>query len=250
MQNQTWYNNQVHGCCNIAVQSFYFIIPWQHVLSCMYERRVHTSWTFVHQATNSLFQHAWTSLSTTLFKLASSTMLNHVQAGQPNHVQAGQLNHVQAGQLNHVQAGQLDHVQACKQHCSSWSAQPCSSWPAHKCWSWPAQPCPSLSTGKNKLCVFTCVHCISYPQQKKQRTKSGRVFYNRSPLCLQKRGKRSLSTTSMTSVTSRVGLNSTKTMERLKRKLLEQVSLSVHIRLSWPTTSKACEQLCVCLSRA
>ena len=30
MQNPTWYNNQVHGCCNIAVQSCYFIIPWQH----------------------------------------------------------------------------------------------------------------------------------------------------------------------------------------------------------------------------
>ena len=33
------------------------------------------------------------------------------------------------------------HEQACQQHCSS-------------C---PAQPCSSLSTGKNKLCVFTCV---------------------------------------------------------------------------------------------
>ena len=29
---------------------------------------------FVHQAINSLFQHAWTSLSTTLFKLANSTL--------------------------------------------------------------------------------------------------------------------------------------------------------------------------------
>ena len=46
---------------------------------------------------NSLFQHALTSLAT--------TMLN--QAGQINHVQAGQLNHVQAGQLNHVEACQL-----------------------------------------------------------------------------------------------------------------------------------------------
>ena len=33
------------------------------------------------------------------------------------------------------------HEQACQQPCSSW----------------PAQPCSSLSTGKNKLCVFTCV---------------------------------------------------------------------------------------------
>ena len=40
---------------------------------------------FIRQATNSLFQHAWTSL----FKL------NHVQL-------AGQLNNVHARQLNHV----------------------------------------------------------------------------------------------------------------------------------------------------
>ena len=95
---------------------------------------------FVHQAINSLFQHAWSSLSTTctvqasqlnhacsswpahqpcmfrqacqqhaLFKLASSTMFKlassstmHVQTSRPvnNTVQASQLNHVQAGQLN------------------------------------------------------------------------------------------------------------------------------------------------------
>ena len=34
MRNPTWYN-QVNRCCNIAVQSCNFIIPWQHVLSCM-----------------------------------------------------------------------------------------------------------------------------------------------------------------------------------------------------------------------
>ena len=97
-------------------------------------------------------QHAWTSLWTTMFRLASSTMLKPVN----NHVQAGQLNHVQACQTcsgwpaqpclslwttMHVQACQFNHVQVCQQPCSSWLAQPCSS----------------LSTGKNKLCVFTCV---------------------------------------------------------------------------------------------
>ena len=83
--NPTWYNNQVHSCCNIAVQFCYFIIPWQHVLSWM-NNAVDLSWwfqqrcssLFVHQAMNTLFQHAWTSLSTTLFKLASSTMSKHV----------------------------------------------------------------------------------------------------------------------------------------------------------------------------
>ena len=73
MQNPNWYNNHVHGFCNIAVQSCYFIIPWlQHVLSCM-NIAVDLSWwfqqlcpsLFVHQAMNSLFQHAWTSLSKT-----------------------------------------------------------------------------------------------------------------------------------------------------------------------------------------
>ena len=33
------------------------------------------------------------------------------------------------------------HEQACQQQCSSW----------------PAQPCSSMSTGKNKLCIFTSV---------------------------------------------------------------------------------------------
>ena len=60
--------------------------------------------------------------------------LNHVQAGQLNHIQAGQLNHVQAGQLNHIQAGQLNHVQAGQ-----------------------LIQCSSLSTGKNKLYVLTCI---------------------------------------------------------------------------------------------
>ena len=77
-------------------------------------------------------QHAWTSLWTTMFRLASSTMLKPVN----NHVQAGQLNHVQACQTcsgwpaqpclslwttMHVQAGQFNHVQVCQQPCSGLS---------------------------------------------------------------------------------------------------------------------------------
>ena len=95
MQNPTWYNNQVHGCCNIAVQSCYFIIPWQHVLSCM-NNAVDLSWWF--QRCSSLFVHPW---------IVCSNM----------------------------------HEQDCQQHYSSW----------------PAQPRLSLSTGKGKMCVFTCV---------------------------------------------------------------------------------------------
>ena len=86
-------------------------------------------WKPVHQALNNLYQNAWTSLndhvhacqqhcsswpaqpcssqSTTLFKLASSTMFKHVN--------------------NTVQPGQLNLVQACQQHCSSWPAEPCSN---------------------------------------------------------------------------------------------------------------------------
>ena len=65
-------------------------------LSWWFQQRCLT--LFVHQTMNSLFQHAWTSLSTTLFKAVN------------NHVQASQLNHVQTGQLNHAL-----HVQACQQ---------------------------------------------------------------------------------------------------------------------------------------
>ena len=46
-------------------------------------------------------------LSTTMFKLASSTMCKPIN--------------------NHVQAGLLNHVQACQQPRSNWPAQPCSS---------------------------------------------------------------------------------------------------------------------------
>ena len=76
-----------HGCCNIAVQSCYFIIPWQHVVSCMNMAVGLSRWfqqrcssLSVHEAMNSLLQHAWTSLSTTLFKLASSTMFKLASA--------------------------------------------------------------------------------------------------------------------------------------------------------------------------
>ena len=88
------------------------------------------------------------NLSTTMSKLASSTMFKPVN----NHDQTGQLNHEQACQQpcsswpaqpwtslsttmfklasltmfkpvnNHVQAGQLNHVQTCQQLCSSWPA--------------------------------------------------------------------------------------------------------------------------------
>ena len=78
------------GCCNIAVQSCYFIIPWQHVQSCM-NMAVDLSWwfqqrcssLFVHQATSSLFQHAWTSLSTTLLKLHGQLQACSSSPAQP-----------------------------------------------------------------------------------------------------------------------------------------------------------------------
>ena len=80
----------------------YFIIAWQHVLSCMNNAVDLSSWfqlrcssLFVPQAMSSLFQHAWISLhvkdymfkpaSSAMFKLACSTMfkltkLNYIQA--------------------------------------------------------------------------------------------------------------------------------------------------------------------------
>ena len=78
MENPTWYNDQVHGCCNITVQSCLLIVPWQHVLSCM-NNAVDLSWWF-QQRCSSLYVRssshawtvcanmAWTNLSTTLFK--------------------------------------------------------------------------------------------------------------------------------------------------------------------------------------
>ena len=75
MQSPTWYNNQVHSCCNIAVQ-FYHVWTWLLIYHDGSNNVVQI--LFVHQAMNSLFQHAWTSLSTTLFKLANSTMFKPV----------------------------------------------------------------------------------------------------------------------------------------------------------------------------
>ena len=131
----TWYNKQVHGCCNIAVQSCYFIIPLT-TCSIMYE---HGCW-FVMMVPTTLFKSVRSSShEQSVPTCMTKPVNNHVQAVQLNLVQAGQLNHVQADQLNHVQADQLNHVQACQ--------QPCSSWPAH--------PCLNLSTGTRKLWLAT-----------------------------------------------------------------------------------------------
>ena len=117
MQNPTWYNNQVHGCCNMVVIPSFPDNMFYHVYEC-------GCW-FI------------TMVPTTLFKSVRSS--SHEQS-VPTCMNKPVNNHVQAGLLN--------HVQTCQQHCSSWPTQPCSSWPA--------QPCSSLSTGKNKLCVV-CV---------------------------------------------------------------------------------------------
>ena len=60
-----------------------------------------------HEQSVNSNMHELTSLSTTTFKLASSTMFKPIN--------------------NHVQAGQFNHVQAYQQPCSSWPVQPCSS---------------------------------------------------------------------------------------------------------------------------
>ena len=83
MQNPTWYNNQVHGSCNIAVQSCYFIIPWQHVLSCM-NMAVDLSWWF-H------FQQRWLKPSSAFIKPWTVCSNMYEQACQ-QHCSAGQLN--------------------------------------------------------------------------------------------------------------------------------------------------------------
>ena len=114
---------------------------------------------------------------TTLFKSVRS--LSHEQSvptcmNKPvnNHVKAGQLNHVQACQQhysswpaqpcfkpvnNTIQAGQLNHVQACQQHYSSWPVQPCFKPVNNTIQAGQFNYVSSLSTGKNKLCVFTSV---------------------------------------------------------------------------------------------
>ena len=134
------YNNQVHGCCNIAVHS------WQHVLSCMNMVVVDLSWF-----TNNVVQVC------SFIKLYERSVPTCMNKPVNNTVHAGQLNHVQACQQhcsswpfqpcsslsrtlfklaistmfkpvkNTIQAGHLNHVQACQEHYSSWPAQPCSS---------------------------------------------------------------------------------------------------------------------------
>ena len=87
-------------------------------------------------------QHAWTSLWTTMFRLASSTMFkpvnNHACSSWPVQPCSSLSTTMFRPVNNHVQPGQFNHVQVCQQPCSSWLAQ----------------PCPSLSTGKNRLCLF------------------------------------------------------------------------------------------------
>ena len=77
-------NNQVHGCCNIVVQSCYFIIPCMTTCSIMYE---HGCWFIM-------------MVPTTLFKSVCSS--SHEQS-VPTCMNKPVNNHVQAGQLNHVQ---------------------------------------------------------------------------------------------------------------------------------------------------
>ena len=105
---------------------------------------------------NSLFQHAWTSLSTTMFKLASSTMSSSLSTTIFKLISSTMFkpvnNHVEAGQLNPVH----NHVQAC-QPCSSWPDQPCSSWSTQPCASWPTQPCSTGQQTKTS-CVFLRVY--------------------------------------------------------------------------------------------
>ena len=106
----------VRGCCNIAVQSCYFIIPWQHVLSCMNNAVA----GFIMMVPTTLFKSVRLSCHEQFVPTCMNKPVN-------NTVQAGQLNQCWSLSTTHVQAGQLNHVQACQQPCSSWPAQPCSS---------------------------------------------------------------------------------------------------------------------------
>ena len=94
----TWLLIYHYGSNNV-VQVCSFIKPWT-VCPNMHEQAC-------QQHCSSWPAQSCTSLSTTMFKLASSTMFKPVN--------------------NTVQAGQLNHVQACQQPCSSWPAQPCTS---------------------------------------------------------------------------------------------------------------------------
>ena len=76
MQNPTWYNNQVNGCCNIAV----WILLFRHSLTtCSMNMAVDFSWWF-QQRCSSLFVH----------QAMNKPVNNTVQTGQLNHVQACQ----------------------------------------------------------------------------------------------------------------------------------------------------------------
>ena len=107
---------RVHGCCNIAVQFCYVIIPWQHVLSCMNNAVA----GFIMMVPTTLFKSVRLSCHEQFVPTCMNKPVN-------NTVQAGQLNQCWSLSTTHVQAGQLNHVQACQQPCSSWPAQPCSS---------------------------------------------------------------------------------------------------------------------------
>ena len=71
---------------NLVISSFYHAGTWLLIYHDRWFQQ-NCSSLFVHQAMNSLFQHAWTSLSTTLF----------------------------------------NNINICNKHCSSWPAQLCSS---------------------------------------------------------------------------------------------------------------------------
>ena len=72
---------KVHGCCNIVVQTCHFIIPWQHILSCM-NMAVDLSWWFQQwtvcsnnhvQACHIIyFLTIWSCLSSFLYSYGSS----------------------------------------------------------------------------------------------------------------------------------------------------------------------------------
>ena len=111
------YNNQVHGCCNIAVQACYFIIPWQHVQSGM-NMAVDLSWWFQQRVQVYSFIKPWTvcsklheqacqqpclrMASSTMFKLASSTMFKLGSSTMFKLASSTMFKLASSTQLNHV----------------------------------------------------------------------------------------------------------------------------------------------------
>ena len=74
------YNNQVHACCcNITVQSCYFFICWQHILSCINNT--------VDSSSNNVFSSSHKQSVPACMRKPDN---NTVQAGQLNHVHACQ----------------------------------------------------------------------------------------------------------------------------------------------------------------